>query len=124
MDAQVWLALALVAVFGMMVRALVAAGDSDPEPISGVELPREFRAWFWDEFGEIADGRRVRSLGVVEPSRLPFPDATGLGESWLVRIDDGSLVFLEIRGRRCARIPATIANRFAPEIERAVGGAR
>lgn len=107
MSDEVFWGLVLVVVFGAFVRALVWSADAEPEPISGEPLPRKFRAWFWSEFGELVDGRRVRSLGVVRDPSAIAVDAAGLGESWLLQVDDGTLVFLEIRGRRCARVRAS-----------------
>lgn len=103
MDESMWLAIGLVLVFGAFVRLLAWSAEGDPEQIAGAPLPRSFRAWFWQEFGELADGRRVRSLGVSSDPGSIAVEASGLGESWVLEVEGGELVFLEIRGRRCAR---------------------
>lgn len=96
-----------VLVLGLAIRFEVAA---DVFPMLGEPMPRVFRDWLWEEFGErIEEGRRLRALGVTDPSTFQLAAVVDYGESWVVQVegptgDREALIFLELRGRRCTML--------------------
>lgn len=98
-----------VALLGFAIRMEVTA---DVFPVLGEPMPRVFRDWLWEEFGErILEGQKLRVLGIVEPKTFAIPAVVDYGESWVVQVenptgDREALIFLELRGRRCTMIRA------------------
>ena len=92
-----------VLLLGLAVRLMA---DVEVGHISGQEMPRHFREWFWEEYGEgLEPGATVEALGIVAPKDLLMPQARHLGESWMVRIRGpyrrtSAWVFLELSGKR------------------------
>lgn len=115
----VGLLLCAVVLLGWAVRK---AADMDVFPMLGEPMPRAFKEWLWEEFGErIVEGQRLRTLGVVAPATFCLPAVADYGDSWVVQVesptgDREALIFLELRGRRCTMLRTRTSYSARPRI--------